>query len=445
MEISIEPFRADDAQSVQVLFVDALSSYYGGDHIAHFNRLMKAYENDNIDEFGYNSTEQSGYVARCIRSNAVVGFINLVIKRQCTAKISPILTSPEVRGNGIGHRLLARAFEVLADTAVRNIYCTVSKRNRTAVDFLMREGFRVVGSSRDQYLKGQCELVLQRPTIVGELVSGSTDVSLMRVEADAHWREIEDGAGLFTSNESVDRPISDIRIAARRDPSDVESKPKIAYLGHRGSELVGVLVLCPKKGGSTKLSTVLWKDEAALRALLKKVVTLDEFVSTKGRVYVHMPMESILVQVMQECAWRLDAVIPGAESDQMVIGQWSTNFLDPKCFVQPEWADYHSELQEVILERGWRKFETPQELIISLMAEVGELAQELQWKSHDGILGLDISAIASELPDIYNYLLRLAWHLDIDLLHACFDKIEKVRKKYPAPPAVLDSRLSYIS
>ncbi|ORB87495.1 hypothetical protein B1987_13025 [Mycobacterium kansasii] len=105
-----------------------------------------------------------------------------------------------------------------------------------------------------------------------------------------------------------------------------------------------------------------------------------------------------------------------------------------------EWPDYHLELQEVIRDREWNTFETPQELAISLMAEVGELAQELQWKSRTDRRELDVRSIAAELADIYNYLIRLSWHLDIDLMQSCFDKLVEVREKYPVAVAKNSTR-----
>ncbi|KLO33713.1 hypothetical protein ABH37_00550 [Mycobacterium haemophilum] len=108
--------------------------------------------------------------------------------------------------------------------------------------------------------------------------------------------------------------------------------------------------------------------------------------------------------------------------------------------MRPEWPDYHLELQQVIRARDWHKLETPQDLAISLMAEVGELAQELQWKSRADLLDLDTQSIAAELADIYNYLHRLSWHLNIDLLQSCFDKLENVKSKYPVALAKGNSK-----
>ncbi len=442
MDILIEPFHADDTDPVLALFVDALSSYYGGDHVAHFNRLIKAYDNGNLDEIGYNSTWQVGVVARCTRTNTVIGFLNYVVKRQKTAKVSPIVVDPKARGRGVGHRLLAHMYQVLSDIPVRNVYCTVDKQNRSTVNFFTHEGFRVVGSSRDQYLKGHCELILQRSTCAADAESDSRieAVSLVRAETEDHWKELGDRAASFASNEALRHDISEIKAAAIRESWDVESKPKIVYLAYTGGDLIGALILCPKKGGSTKISTAFWKNEMALSALLAGLTQVDEFINTAGRVYIHMPMTPKLVQVMQARGWRLDAVIPGADSEQVVIGQWSTNRFESATQVRPEWPDYHLELQQVIRARDWHKLETPQDLAISLMAEVGELAQELQWKSRADLLDLDTQSIAAELADIYNYLHRLSWHLNIDLLQSCFDKLENVKDKYPVALAKGNSK-----
>ncbi|VBA61984.1 GNAT family N-acetyltransferase [Mycobacterium attenuatum] len=444
MDIIVEPFRVGHTGAVLALFVDALNPYYGGDHVAHFNRLVEAYLNDNVDERGYNSTRQVGLVASCPRSGGVIGFLNYAVKRQNTVKLSPLIVHPEARRRGVGRRLLAYMDRMLsdADITVRNIYCTIDKHNRPAVNFFTRQGYRVVGSSRDQYLKGHCELILQLPTPVtnSALAADAADISLIRAETERHWEQFASRATSFASNEAIRHEVLQIQAAARRVPYDVESKPKVVYLAYHGDELVGALVLCPKKGGSSKISTAFWKDEATFDALLLALEKVDEFIETEGRVYIHLPVSPGLVGIMQARGWRLDALIPGVDSEQLVIGQWSTNRRESRALIGCEWPDYHLELQEVIRDREWNTFETPQELAISLMAEVGELAQELQWKSRTDRRELDVRSIAAELADIYNYLIRLSWHLDIDLMQSCFDKLVEVREKYPVAVAKNSTR-----
>lgn len=137
MDIIVEPFRVGHTGAVLDLVVDALNPHYGGDHVAHFNRLVEAYLNDNVDERGYNSTRQVGLVASCARTGGVIGFLNYVVKRQNTVKISPLIVHPKARRRGVGRSLLAYLEKTLsdADIAVRNIYCTIDKSNRSAVNF----------------------------------------------------------------------------------------------------------------------------------------------------------------------------------------------------------------------------------------------------------------------------------------------------------------------
>lgn len=444
MDIIVEPFRVGHTGAVLDLVVDALNPHYGGDHVAHFNRLVEAYLNDNVDERGYNSTRQVGLVASCARTGGVIGFLNYVVKRQNTVKISPLIVHPKARRRGVGRSLLAYLEKTLsdADIAVRNIYCTIDKSNRSAVNFFTRQGFHVVGSSRDQYLKAHCELILQLPVSPpgSALDTSAGDISLVRAETERQWEQLASKAKSFVSNEAIPHDILQIQAAAGRVPSDVESKPKLVYLAYQGHDLVGALVLCPKKGGSTKISTAFWKDEATFDALLLALQKVDEFIKTEGRVYVHLPISPGMVRIMQVRGWRLDALIPDVDSEQVVIGQWSTHRRESRALMAYEWPDYHLELQQVIREREWSKFETPQDLAISLMAEVGELAQELQWKYRADRVDLDVRSIAAELADIYNYLIRLSWHLDIDLLQSCFDKLVKVRQKYPVALAKNNTR-----
>jgi ribosomal protein S18 acetylase RimI-like enzyme/NTP pyrophosphatase (non-canonical NTP hydrolase) len=436
MQYVIEPFRGSDADAVSLLFLDALNDHYGGDHRAHLKRLLIAYENNNVDQIGFSSTHQYGVVARCPVTGTTVGFLNYVIKRQNTAKISPLIVARDARRSGVARQLLAYMHRALSGTPIRNIYCTVDKHNKATVRFFTRAGFRVLGSSRDQYLNGHCELILQR--IVDEPIDRQAHhgFSLTLAAEQRQWDDFQAAWPLLHANERDAHDPSELHAHASRScQMDIEQKPKVVYFCYCGTQFAGAMVLCPKKGGSTKISSAFWRDSEALAAMLAALEHTDEFRSTIGRVYVQMPMAANPVRVLQSQGWRLDAVIPGKEADDAVIGQWSTHVNDAALEHLMEWPDYQLALRQVVEHREWQKFETPQELLVSLMAEVGELAQELQWKSQWQAFDLDKASIAAELADVYNYLLRLSWHLDIDLLAACFEKLEEVCDKYPVDQA----------
>ncbi|MHA1258218.1 MAG: nucleotide pyrophosphohydrolase [Candidatus Heimdallarchaeaceae archaeon] len=68
-------------------------------------------------------------------------------------------------------------------------------------------------------------------------------------------------------------------------------------------------------------------------------------------------------------------------------------------------------------ERNWSKYHTPKNLALSLIVEVGELFEILQWKE--------------ELADVAIYLFLLASELNVDLEKAIPKKINQNSLKYP--------------
>ncbi|PXA75107.1 N-acetyltransferase, partial [Auritidibacter sp. NML100628] len=121
-------------------------------------RLINAHRANGQDANGFNSLAQLGYVARQEPGGRPIGYINLAVKRHCTAKISPLIVDPSARRRGAGEALLNPA-----PHDVRLLYCTVSDDNLNARTFFFRQGFVQVGTAPDQYRRGKTELILQRP------------------------------------------------------------------------------------------------------------------------------------------------------------------------------------------------------------------------------------------------------------------------------------------
>lgn len=85
--------------------------------------------------------------------------------------------------------------------------------------------------------------------------------------------------------------------------------------------------------------------------------------------------------------------------------------------------------------RDWDQFHSPKNLSMALMVEAAELMEHFQWLSEaqSGSLAPEVkAAVAEELADILLYLVRLADKLDVDLLEAALQKLEKNAAKYPA-------------
>lgn len=86
--------------------------------------------------------------------------------------------------------------------------------------------------------------------------------------------------------------------------------------------------------------------------------------------------------------------------------------------------------------REWTQFHTPKNLALSMMAELGELAELFQWKSDDDIKEYLASTegrqrLSEEIADIAIYLIRFCQVAEIDLLKSIERKLEINEEKYP--------------
>ena len=87
-----------------------------------------------------------------------------------------------------------------------------------------------------------------------------------------------------------------------------------------------------------------------------------------------------------------------------------------------------------VTERNWQKHQSPKNLIMALMGEVGELAEHFQWLTVEESRTLEggrKQAVGEELADILIYLTRIADELGIDLVAAAHEKCEMNERKYP--------------
>lgn len=99
-------------------------------------------------------------------------------------------------------------------------------------------------------------------------------------------------------------------------------------------------------------------------------------------------------------------------------------------------ASLQQRLAEFATARDWGAFHTPKNLTLALVGEVGELAAELQWLSEQEIGELlqdheHSKPLASELADVFIYLVRLADVCGVDLLAAANAKVEANELRYP--------------
>ncbi len=97
-------------------------------------------------------------------------------------------------------------------------------------------------------------------------------------------------------------------------------------------------------------------------------------------------------------------------------------------------------LRDFSSAREWDQFHSVRNLIFALVGEAGELAAEVQWVSDTDMESYladptKRSALASEMADILNYLVRLADKLNVDLVVEALKKIDLNEDRYPVEKA----------
>jgi NTP pyrophosphatase (non-canonical NTP hydrolase) len=103
----------------------------------------------------------------------------------------------------------------------------------------------------------------------------------------------------------------------------------------------------------------------------------------------------------------------------------------------------NARLLQFARERDWEQFHSPKNLAMALAGEAGELLEHFQWLTEEQSQALSADkkrAVAHELADILNYLVRLSQRLDIDLIAAAQEKIEINERRYPAERVRGDAR-----
>ena len=87
-------------------------------------------------------------------------------------------------------------------------------------------------------------------------------------------------------------------------------------------------------------------------------------------------------------------------------------------------------LKEMVAERDWEQFHTPENLAKSISIEAGELLEHFQWGRP-----ADSAEVVEELADVLSYCLLLADELGVDPEGIILDKLATTRAKYPVEKA----------
>ena len=99
-------------------------------------------------------------------------------------------------------------------------------------------------------------------------------------------------------------------------------------------------------------------------------------------------------------------------------------------------AKLQARIQSFSEDREWGQFHTPKNLILAATAEMGELAEVLQWKSDEEVAeflrsGHGRERISEEIADVAIYLIRLCQTLNINFLEIIGKKVTENDLRYP--------------
>ena len=98
-------------------------------------------------------------------------------------------------------------------------------------------------------------------------------------------------------------------------------------------------------------------------------------------------------------------------------------------------SDLRDRLRRFALDRDWDQYHSPKNLASALIVEAAELLEHFQWMTEDASKSpttKQLARVREEMADVLIYLIRLADKLNIDLLLAARQKVEKNASKYPA-------------
>lgn len=92
--------------------------------------------------------------------------------------------------------------------------------------------------------------------------------------------------------------------------------------------------------------------------------------------------------------------------------------------------DLLGKLRQLVSDRDWSQFHSPENLAKSISIEAAELLECYQWDSD-----ADIEAVRDELADVLTYCLLLMDKYGFDLEEIVLEKLEETIEKYPIDKA----------
>ena len=320
--VGIRKAKTGDVDFVSRLMTEALEPFYDGDHQAHARRIFTAHINGNVDSVGQFSLLQYIFIAEV--NHHLAGMIHLVVKKQGTVKISPLIVAPEYRGQfGIGGTLLRHAEDFARKHHARQLYCTVAAQNQDTLKFLLRKGFHLAGKAQNHYKPGIDECMLYKP-LDQSAAPDLSDISIVPFDEKKHAAAARQLilSRVGSDFNGVDDTWVDALFASyqRCESRDVNAKYKLIFIAEQDRKVVGLVVATPKKGQPIKIMPLVAKSGAVFEVL---VANLPRLLAGYGhKLYVHLVPEPWQIACLQRHDWTIEGMFPGGYAPNSVVQQW---------------------------------------------------------------------------------------------------------------------------
>lgn len=99
-------------------------------------------------------------------------------------------------------------------------------------------------------------------------------------------------------------------------------------------------------------------------------------------------------------------------------------------------AGIAEHLREFAAARNWEQYHTPKNLVMAIAGEAGELLDLFQWLTPEESVRImedpqRAALVRDEIADVFQYLVRLADVLDVDLSEAVWSKLTRNEERFP--------------
>lgn len=258
---SIRSYKDSDYEKLAQWMKDLAKFYDGHDENNRLlDQLVGAEKGDSRGFFTKNK-----FMFICEIDGEPAGMICLNYKRGGSAKIGPIIVNPEIRGRGVGSKLLQTAREVAIAGGVRKLYATTSHLNEHVNHLFTKAGYQVEARLPDQYKKNSTELIwglhIQQPEVIGDIqvesvLSDSETVGEMEIGAitEEYLQFISKVNCVYQQwHDDLGSDFIQGMLAGQERGLSFQEKGKVILIAKDQQGEKGMLTFTPKRGGPAKI------------------------------------------------------------------------------------------------------------------------------------------------------------------------------------------------